>query len=144
MITLDHRILICCVGSMVGTIITPDLDVDKNYIGDKIVEERVGWIGKRVWVWFWKPYKTSFKHGRFASHFPLFSSFVRLAYLYFMLILPFYAVYFLTLHSWNYNTWLMQELMFWVTIFLNPYFFYGLASSDLIHYALDKMTKNVE
>lgn len=142
--SLEPRLLICAFGALAGTIISPDLDVDKAFIGDKIVEKRVGWFGKRIWLWFWRPYKTSFSHGRFASHFPIFSTFMRLVYIYFLTILPFYGFYFLMLHSHYYQDWLMNELYYWVAVLFNPWFFYGLASSDTVHYFLDKLTRNME
>ena len=126
MVSLDPRVLTCSAGAMAGVLLTPDLDVDKAYIGDKIIEERVGWFGKGVWMWFWKPYKTSFKHGQFASHFPIFGTLVRVFYIYFMLILPFYLIYFLILHSSNYYPWLRSELEYWGRMFTNQLFLYDL------------------
>lgn len=138
------EMLECAVGAIVGTIITPDLDVDKAFIGDKIVYKRTGWLGKKLWLFFWKPYKTSMKHGRFASHFPIFGTFVRLLYIFYLLIVPFYAVYFLILRLSNYNLDLIYEGVWWCKMLFVSWYTVGLCASDLIHYCLDIMTKNVE
>lgn len=138
MLTVNPKLLICAGGSLAGILLTPDLDVDKTYIGDKIIEERVGWFGKRVWMWLWKPYKTSFKHGRFASHFPVFSTFTRLSYIYFWLIfLPHILIKLLFNPHWD----LIYVLSWYATMLLDIYFFIGLAGSDFLHYCLDKLTK---
>lgn len=141
MVYLEPKLLLCTAGSIVGTVLTPDLDVDKAFIGDKIIEKRVGWLGKRVWLLFWKQYKTSCKHGRFMSHFPIFSTFVRLSYIYFMTIIPFYLIYSLIFPTGYFKVELINEYYYWVKVFMNAFFFYGLASSDLIHWALDVLTK---
>ena len=141
MYSFDARLLVCTAGAMVGTVLTPDLDVDKSFVGDKIIEQRVGWFGKKIWLLFWKPYKTSCKHGRFMSHFPVFSTFVRLSYIYFMTIIPFYLIYSLIFPSGYFKVELINECYYWVKMFLNPFFFYGLASSDLTHFFLDILTK---
>jgi len=136
----DPRLFECAAGALTGILVGCDLDVDSGNISNAIVKKRVGWFSERLWRWFWRGYSSSFKHGQFASHFPIFSTFVRLAYIFFLTILPFYAVYFIILHSPNYYSWLMNELAFWVTMFLRPMFFCGLAGSDFIHFALDVST----
>lgn len=133
----DTRLLECAAGALFGIICSPDADVDAGNISNTIVKKRVGWFGERLWRWFWRGYSASFKHGQFASHFPVFGTFVRLVYIFFLTIIPFYTVYFIILHSANYYVWLMNEMTFWVTMFLRPMFFFGLASSDFIHIGLD-------
>lgn len=144
MLSGEPRLLVCSAGSLFGIVCSPDQDVNGGNISNNIIRKKVGWFGERLWRWFWRGYSSSFKHGQFASHFPIFSTLVRLGYIYFMTILPFYTVYFLILHSSNYQHWLMTELYYWVGMFTNFYFLYGLISSDIIHYALDKLTKNME
>ena len=137
----DPRLLVCAEGALVGIFLSPDLDVDKTYIGDKLIEQKAGWIGRRIWVGFWRSYKTSFKHGRFASHFPIFGTFTRLSYIYFWLIfIPHTLIYLLLNPNWN----LIYVLEWYGRLFLNFWFFYGLASSDLIHFFLDLLTKEQE
>lgn len=135
------ELLECAFGALTGILLTPDLDVDKTYIGDKIIQRRAGWFVRRIWETFWRPYKTSFKHGQFASHFPVWSTFVRLSYIYFWLIfLPNFLIKLLGLFNWE----LIHVLAWYAILFFDLEFFVGLASSDFIHYTLDKTTKNVD
>jgi uncharacterized metal-binding protein len=140
----NKEILFCSAGALTGILLSGDLDVDAGNISNKIIRKRVGWFGERIWRWFWKPYAESFKHRGFASHFPVYSTFMRLAYIYFVGIIPFYMVYSLIGYLPNFKVDLMYELYYWVRVFLYFPFFYGLASSDLIHYTLDIGTKNVD
>lgn len=135
--TGDVRILECTAGALVGVLISPDLDVDRAYIGDKLVQKRFGWVGRRVWEWFWRPYKVSFKHGQFASHFPIYSTFTRLSYIYFWLIfVPHSLIKLFGFFHWS----LMYVLQWYGILFLSLPFFCGLAGSDLIHWTLDRLT----
>lgn len=125
------ELMLCAAGALAGTIITPDLDVDKAFIGDKIIEKKVGSLAKRFWLWFWKPYKTSMKHGRYLSHFPVISTLVRLLYIHFRLILLPGLVYWLIYPQWD-----IRQLV----LTIPPTFVYGLVGSDIIHYFLDLLT----
>jgi uncharacterized metal-binding protein len=126
---------------LVGILLTPDLDVDKTYIGNQIIKKKLGYIPERLWNGFWWGYKKSFKHGQFGSHFPVFSTLVRLMYVYFWTILvPHFLIYFSANPNWN----LTFVLQWYAKIFVEFYFFFGLVSSDFIHYALDRLTKNVD
>lgn len=141
LVSQDPGLLECAFGSLTGIVVGPDADVDAGNISNKIVKQKVGWFGERIWRLFWRWYSGSFKHGRFASHFPIFSTFVRLAYIYFVVIVPFYTVYFLAVESAGYHIRVWHELSWWALVFLRPMFFYGLCSSDLIHFFLDILTK---
>lgn len=133
----DPKILECAGGALFGIVCSPDLDVDKGFIANHIIRKRVGWFWERAWRWFWKGYSESFKHRGFASHFPIFSTFVRLAYIYFWLIfVPHSLIKLLGFFQWE----LMYVLNWYAILFLSPMFFIGLASSDLIHYVLDLLT----
>jgi uncharacterized metal-binding protein len=127
-------------GALVGIVVSPDLDVDVGNVSGKILGKVLGnFWGVNLWRRFWKLYSTSFKHGRFASHFPVFSTIVRLWYIYFFVILiPHIVIYFLIRPSWD----LMYVLTFYAMIFAEKYFLAGLIASDVIHYALDVLTKN--
>ena len=126
-------------GALVGTFITPDLDVDNGFVGDNIIKKRFGNLGKKIWKWFWKPYKDSFKHGKFASHFPVFSTAIRLLYIYFFAItIPHLVFWALVVPNWS----LEYALQFYAVRLFHPYFFLGLAYSDTIHYTLDVLTTN--
>lgn len=131
----------CALGALVGVFVTPDADVDNYTIVNQIIKEKAGWIGEKAWRFFWSGYSKSFKHGQFASHFPIFSTFVRLFYIYFFTVLP------INIIIWAFKIYpidLLNELKWWAVVFLKPLFFFGLSSSDFIHYALDKLTKNVQ
>lgn len=131
------ELFICSAGALTGIFVSCDADVDAGNISNSIIRKRVGWFGERLWRWFWRGYSSSFKHGQFASHFPIFSTFVRLAYIYFWLIfLPHSLIKLLGIFQWE----LMYVLKWYAILFLHPMFFYGLASSDFIHFMLDKMT----
>lgn len=134
----------CAVGALVGVMATPDWDVDKKFIGNRIIKKRLGNLAEKVFDAWLKPYKTSFKHGRFGSHFPVYGTFGRLFYVLFTLIVPFYVIYFLILLSFNYHTNLINELMWWCRIMFASWYTFGLVYSDVIHYFLDILTKNVE
>lgn len=144
LMTQDINLLKCAAGSLAGVIITPDWDVDKKFVGNKIVKKRLGVFAEIIFDAWLKPYKTSFKHGQFGSHFPVYGTFGRLLYIFLLLIVPFYAVYFLILLSVNYHFNLIYELLYWVKILFMSWYTFGLCASDLIHFSLDKLTKNME
>lgn len=144
-LTGRHEFFECAIGSMTGILISPDLDVDAKNISTAIIKKRTGWFGAKLWDMLWHNYRLSFKHGRFASHFPIFGTFVRLAYIYFVFVIPavFIWWFYIQLES-NYNLNLIQELKWWFILLLRPAFFYGLASADFVHYGLDIFTTNGE
>lgn len=130
----DVRLLECAGGAILGVILSPDLDVDSGSIGNFVIRKRLGVFAERVWRGFWRGYSRSFKHRGFASHFPIYSTFLRLSYVYFWLIfVPHTVVKLLGLFNWG----LTPVLSWWSIIFLSPLFFVGLASSDAIHWVLD-------
>ena len=143
-ITSNPEMIKCAVGSLVGIIMTPDWDVDKKFIGNKIIKKRLGGFAEKVFDAWLKPYKKSFKHGSFGSHFPVYGTYGRLFYVFYTLILPFYAIYFLVLLSVNYHINLINELAWWCRMLFISMYTAGLASSDLIHYCLDILTTNAE
>ena len=144
LITFRMELAQCAVGSLIGILVTPDWDVDKSFIGNKIIKKKLGYIPERIFNTWLKPYKTSFKHGQFASHFPVYGTYGRLFYILFTLIVPFYIVYFFALLSVNYHFNLIYELGWWCRILFVSWYTVGLIASDTIHYALDILTKNME
>lgn len=141
MVYLEPKLLLCTAGSLTGILVSSDLDVDAKNISSTIIKKKVGNFAVAVWDAFWYPYRRSFKHGSFGSHFPPFCTFVRLEYIYFMTIVPFYLIYSLIFPTGYFKVELIHEYYYWVKVFLNVFFFYGLASSDLIHFFLDILTK---
>lgn len=66
------------IGSVVGTVITPDYDFDRNL--PKSIIGRIPLLGY-AWNAFWSPYAKAVKHRSFISHSPFFSTTFRLLYL---------------------------------------------------------------
>jgi len=134
----NPQMLLSVAGALTGIMISPDLDVDSGNVSNKILRKNIGWVAEKTWNGFWYGYKKSFKHGQFGSHFPIFSTLVRIFYVYFWVILvPHSLIWF----SFNTNWDLIYVLKWYVKIFLNFWFIYGLMSSDLIHQILDVSTK---
>jgi uncharacterized metal-binding protein len=141
LISQDARLLRCASGALIGIFIAPDLDLTNGgIVAGNLIRQKVGWAGQRAWKLFWVSYSNSLKHGSWLSHFPLLSTFVRLAYIYFWSVVLFYALS-LALLPLGYYYEIKYELIWWVGVFLEPMFFYGLASSDTIHFFLDILTK---
>lgn len=128
----------CAVGSLVGIFVTPDLDLSNaGIVQGALIRKRVGWFGERAWKWFWKGYSESCKHGQFMSHFPVYSTIVRLMYVYFWLVfIPDILILRLVVPNLN----LIGDLAWWGKIIFELNFLYGLISSDFIHYVLDVST----
>lgn len=138
MISQDVRLLECAGGALVGIFISPDLDLsNEGIVQGRFIKRRFGNPILKAWKYFWRGYSGSFKHGQFASHFPIFSTFTRITYIYFWLILvPHTLIKLLGFFQWE----LMYVLQWYGILFMSLPFFYGLASSDLIHWTLDKLT----
>ena len=138
-ISQDPKLFECATGAIIGTMITPDLDLSNGgIVGGKFIRQKVGWIGERAWKFFWRGYSESFKHGTWASHSIVFSTLVRIFYVYYWVILiPHIIIKLLFNPNWE----LIYVLEWYATIFTSPMFLYGLISSDLIHITLDRFTK---
>jgi len=134
----------CAVGALCGTMVTPDWDVDKTFIGNKLIKSKLGRPVERVFNAWLTPYKKSFKHGQFASHFPVYGTYGRMLYVLLMGVVPFYVPYLIILSLQNYYIVLIYEAEWWVRMLFVSWYTVGLVSSDLIHFTLDKLTKNME
>lgn len=136
--TGDPHLYKCAVGSLTGIMISPDLDVDAGNVSNKIIRKKIGRFAEKIWNGIWHGYKKSFKHGRFASHFPIYGTLTRVFYLYFWFVmLPHLAIWLLIPVSWS----LIYVLTWYAKMFFEIHYLYGLMSADLIHQALDVMTK---
>jgi len=126
------------VGALVGIMLTPDLDVDGGYIGNKIIRSRFGSLAEKAWSGLWFLYRGSIKHGSELSHFPIVSTVFRLVYLYLILLVVPYTIIGLALPgAWD----VAGEFRWWNGVILSHYrIILGLMGSDLIHWALDVMT----
>lgn len=141
LISRDVTLLQCVAGSLVGVLVTPDLDVDAKNISSTIIKRKAGNFVVALWDMFWYQYRKSFKHGSFGSHFPVYSTFVRLAYIYFWVIfVPHFLIWLLFDVYWS-----LPYVLFWYAReVVSFYFFYGICSSDIIHYFLDTLTRNTK
>jgi len=127
----------CAFGALCGIIISPDLDVDRGNISNTIIRNKLGKIHSKLWDFIWFPYRNSFKHGKFASHFPVFSTIVRVFYIYFTVVFPVNLVLSLIPGYINF----VYEMVWWLKYLFSPLPLYGLISSDVIHFVLDISTK---
>ena len=112
-------------GVLAGLIVSPDLDVDKGFIGLAHLR-RVPFVGRALsWMWrvFWYPYAFIVPHRSYISHSIFFGTFLRVA----CLITPL-----LTLNFWgvpmNFPAWLFPA-------------FIGLCLADALHIVLDWTVK---
>jgi uncharacterized metal-binding protein len=69
------------VGSLLGIIISPDLDVDIGFYGLYVIRRYAGRFPAWLWRIYWLPYSKLVPHRAFFSHFPLFSTAGRILYL---------------------------------------------------------------
>lgn len=124
-------------GALVGILLTPDLDVDNGYIGNTIIRNRMGRMAEMAWNVLWFPYRKSIKHGSPLSHWLIVGTLGRLAYLYFFLIsIPYAIMGIFVPFDVGY------ELRWWFDLALQHYqLILALMGSDLIHFALDVLTK---
>lgn len=125
-------------GSLAGIIFTPDLDVDKGFIGDAIIRKKAGWFAEKIWdgLWYW--YRRSLKHGSPLSHLPVISTYGRIAYLFLLLILIPHSVFYFTFSpEWDL---MYVSNWYWNKITLQEKFIFGLMVSDTIHWTLDVCT----
>jgi uncharacterized metal-binding protein len=139
LLRLDVRGTLYAVGSLIGVWITPDLDVDRGYWLDGWVRKNLGGIAAWIWEMFWYPYRRSLKHGSPLSHAPVVSTYGRIEYVYIILIvIPHLSYYFLLSPGWDlqYVLW-----WYWDMIWDQREIIWGLVASDIIHWALDKLTK---
>lgn len=133
----DWSVLQVAAGALLGTILSPDLDVDAGNLTNTIIRKRLGRPLELLWDFFWHPYRRSLKHGGEFSHFPVVSTLIRLAYIYFFLIIiPEIVLALLLPYDFGYEMrwWL---LYYWI---LPWRVWLGLMGADLIHWSLDVST----
>ena len=126
-------------GALIGIMLTPDLDVDAGYLGNKIIRNKIGVWAEKIWDALWYFYRKSLKHGSELSHFPVVSTLFRLTYLYFsLLVIPYLILSLIVPGAWD----IWSELAWWIELGAKHYrVILGLMGSDLIHWALDTLTK---
>lgn len=121
-------------GSLVGVVLTPDLDVDAGNISYTMAR-RVRL--ETIWSALWHFYRSSIKHGSELSHFPVISTLGRLAYIFlFCVIIPNMI---LSWFGWNFD----YETHWWANFVVSRWrMILALMGSDFIHYILDVATVN--
>lgn len=126
------------VGSLLGILLTPDLDVDAGNISNQIIRSRLGSWAEKGWDMLWYFYRRSIKHGSELSHAPVISTVFRLAYLFlFLLVVPYLILAVVLPGAWNVEI----ELRWWYTKIVEYHkVVFGLMGSDLIHWGLDILT----
>ena len=115
-------------GVLSGIPLTPDLDLDENYWNSfyflDIAHKFPGWI----WHFFWYPYAKLMRHRSTLSHFPIFSTAIRCAYI----LIP------LTIAVLLFDKEMIVISFLGQVHSINYIFFLsGLAISDLLHYLAD-------
>lgn len=130
--------MLYCVGSLIGIIISCDLDVDNGFIGDKIIRERLGYFAEKIWKAFWYLYRRSLKHGSPLSHWFVISTYGRIGYIFLLLIVaPHVGFYYVIQPTWD----LVYVLnWYWERVTEQREIIFGLIASDCIHYTLDIFT----
>ena len=112
-------------GSLLGILITPDLDVNEGCISREVVRRLAGPVLSAVWFAFWRPYSLVMPHRSPLSHFPVLGTAVRLLYL---SILPALVFWF---SGGGVGALRFPEWGWWVVG--------GLALSDLLHFLMDQI-----
>ena len=125
-------------GALVGIMLTPDLDVDKGFLANAIIRNRIGKWAEMAWNGFWYVYKKSLKHGGPLSHFPVVGTMGRLAYIFFfLLVIPYSVVELIAPGAWD----IWSELSWWIELAVRYHkVILGLMGSDFIHWGLDTLT----
>lgn len=114
-------------GCLMGLVLTPDLDVDRGSISHSIVNRTAGFLIGFAWRLFWYPYSRVMPHRSWYSHMPVFSTFIRVAYLFALPMLLWWLVsQFIPLPSLHLPAW------DWY-----PVVFIGLVLSDTLHALMD-------
>lgn len=102
------------VGCMIGTIISPDMDVDVTHIGRSLVRKRHPILGF-FFYWYWWPYAKIMPHRSWHSHAPIFSTFIRVGYVLWPIL------FFPNIWPYIFNVWAGMILL-------------GLMLSDTLHW----------
>lgn len=122
----------CATGSLLGVLLSPDLDVDNPIHSNYIIGKYFGCIGGAVWFAFWRPYAWFIPHRSPLSHWPVLGTMLRVLY---MIALSTPLWFLLTLFLFGAGQSLpavspaLKESMSWALL--------GLMISDTMHYVMD-------
>ena len=106
------------IGCFVGILLSPDLDVDNGNISNYLLK-RIARPIEIIWRIYWYPYRIKLKHRSFWSHFPVFSTLLRVVYFFFIPILL--SIYYSYFDLYYFFLW----------------FVFGLILADFLHYLMD-------
>lgn len=106
------------IGCFAGILLSPDLDVDNGNISNYLLK-RIASPIEMLWRIYWYPYRVKLKHRSFWSHFPVFSTLLRVVYFFFIPILL--SIYYSYFDLYYFFLW----------------FVFGLILADFLHYLMD-------
>src|SRR4030043_2180311 len=113
--TLSPSGVLYSVGSLLGIMLSPDLDLDVRNVSSKIMRKKVGWFAEKAWDVFWHYYRKSLKHGSPLSHLPVVGTLGRIFYIFlFIIIFPEFLLKLLLFPNMS----LMYELTWWINILI--------------------------
>lgn len=121
-------------GCALGTIITPDLDVNNGSISNHWIRKNLGAMFEAMWRIFWYPYSQAIPHRSKLSHLPVLGTLLRIAYIvmaFGIIIIP--LMYYNETIPMAYirGVYAIAELkLFWYAII-------GLGISDIAHWIAD-------
>lgn len=139
-ITSWHDLVPMVGGSLIGWVMSPDLDIDKGFIAFHQVESAIpmaGWVVSHFFRLYWLPYSLAIPHRGLLSHAPVLSTLIRILYLLpvtsiIIYILQLYAYEWLHFSLWDYALANSGELWH-----LSALALIGLILADTCHFLLD-------
>ncbi len=117
-------------GCLAGLILTPDLDLNEDTYSYHLVKKETGPIFARLWSLAWFPYSRLIRHRSWISHFPIFSTLIRVGYL--------AGIAWLILLLFG-KPWPWSEAPAWL-----PWMVVGLMVSDTLHWTADVIVTGVK
>ena len=121
-------------GTMLGLILTPDLDVNAGSISEQEIREYSP-FGENLWWIYWYPYRMILPHRSPFSHGPIIGTIGRLLYISIPYWIAIGVAYFVSGMWFNVLTqngiWLITLPHFRVAVL-------GLAGADLLHFFMDR------
>jgi uncharacterized metal-binding protein len=120
-------VLLWALGCLTGLIVSPDLDVDDGFIGFHFIRSIFGRFPAWLYQMFWKPYALLVPHRSFFSH-SIFGTFFRLMYI---MAIPLVVCLWLGIPM----PYLSIDALWFVG---------GLFLSDLLHVAMDYVSKEMQ
>lgn len=123
-------------GCLAGILLTPDHDVDAGNISHSIIR-KVSTVSEKIWKYFWLPYALAIPHRGTLSHFPFIGTLARLGYL-------MAGINLIGFIGWGIVSLVGIDTMSHFIWWWNWSFFFGLAHSDIVHWAADLTIKGKE